>query len=456
MIDESEIISIVEKQRVFFNKGKTKDISFRVKQLKKLKSVIEKNKEEIIESLSIDMRRHPFESKISETEMIKSEINFAIKNINSWTKPKKVKTSITTFPSYGEIFPEPFGLSLIISPWNYPFQLCFVPLVGSISAGNCSLIKPSEISPNTSKLIAKIVNESFDPDFVCAIQGNVSVAKKILCQKFDYIFFTGGTLVAKHIMVAAAENLTPITLELGGKSPCIVDKDIKIDETAKRIVWGKFFNAGQVCIAPDYLLVQKEIKEELIEKIKYYIHDFYGKDPKKSSSFARIINERHFDRICKFFSEGKIIEGGSFDKKDLYIAPTLIDDVSLNFKVMKEEIFGPVLPILEYKDQKEAILIVNKFPKPLSLYFFSSNKSKQNEILKNTSSGGVCINDTILHFGERNLPFGGVGDSGIGKYHGKATFDLFSNKKSVLKRSFSFDITSLLRFPPHSKKKFKK
>ena len=411
------------------------------------------------------MNKPPLEAYTSERGMILNEIDYAVKNIKSWSKPKKVKTPLRHSHFYGVaqhflassyIYSEPYGVVLIMGPWNYPFQLTLVPLVGAVAAGNCSVLKPSEAAPHSSSVIAAIIREYFDPDFISVVEGGIETAQSLLAEKFDYIFFTGGNRVGKIIMEAAAKHLTPVTLELGGKNPCIVDNDVHVKNAAKRIVWGKFFNAGQTCMTTDYLLVNKAIKEMLLESIKKCINEFYGNDPSKSSDYARIINEKHFNRLSELLHGGDIIIGGETNADDCYIAPTVIDNVSLDHKIMEEEIFGPILPVLEYKDLEDAISIVNERPKPLALFFFSRSKRKQEKVLKETSSGCACINETFVHQLNYTLPFGGVGDSGIGKYHGKFSFDTFSNIKGVMKKPFLVDLK--LRYPPYKDKleRFKK
>jgi len=453
---QSTIGDIIQKQRNFFNSGKTRDISFRIQQLMTLRKAITENEEVILKAAASDMNKPSLEAYMSEIGTITNEVNDAIKNLNSWAKPKKVRTPLLHTHFFGfvhhflassYIYTEPFGVVLIIGPWNYPFQLTVAPLVGAIAAGNCSVLKPSEIAPHTSYAIAKIIGENFDPCYVSVIEGGVETSQTLLAERFDYIFFTGGTRVGKIVMEAAAKQLTPVTLELGGKNPCIIDSDVHIEYTARRIVWGKFFNAGQTCVAPDYLLVEKATKKKLLERIKKYIREFYGDDPSKSPDYARIINEIHFNRLSALLKEGDIIIGGDTNLAERYIAPTVLDNISLNNKIMGEEIFGPILPVIEYRDLSEAISIVNQRPKPLALYFFSKNRKHQERVLLETSSGGGSINDTFVHILSTTLPFGGVGESGIGNYHGKASFDTFSHKKSILKKTFLFDIK--LRCPPY-------
>ena len=439
------IEQIIEQQRRFFGRGDTKDIEFRRQQLEKLKTAIKNRESEIIAALHQDLHKPELEGYIELAVL--QDISFALKHLKFWMKPQKVKAPLSQFPASGYIYPEPLGNVLIIGPWNYPFSLMISPLIGAIAAGNCAILKPSELAPHTSKVLTQLINDNFDPGYIKAIEGGVETSQTLLAQKFDHIFFTGGTKVGKIVMEAAAKNLTPVTLELGGKSPCIVDSNINLKETAKRITWGKFLNAGQTCIAPDYLLVDKQIKDELISAIEQCVREFYGDDPQKSPDLARIINPKQFNRLQTLLSDGEIILGGETNPEELYIAPTLIVAPSLDSPLMQEEIFGPILPILEYNDLSEAIALINSRPKPLALYIFSQNKDVRQQILLGTSSGGVCINDTIMQVGVNELPFGGVGDSGIGSYHGKASFDTFSHQKSVLKKSFWFDLN--WRYAPY-------
>lgn len=445
-----KVSDILADQRHFFATGKTKDIDFRIEQLKLLKQAIADNEAAIAKALQGDLHKSETESYIGEIGICLEEIKYIIKNIRSWAKPKKVATPITQFLSSARIYYEPLGVVLIIGPWNYPFQLVIAPLVGAIAAGDCAVLKPSEIAPNTSHVLADIISKYFDPGFITVVEGGIETNQQLLQEQFDYIFFTGGGEVGKIVMTAAAKHLTPVTLELGGKSPCIVDADTHLEYTAKRIVWGKFMNAGQTCVAPDYLLVDKKIKNDLIEQIKKCVKEFYGEDPAKSPDYARIISQKHFNRLCGLMKAGHIIIGGDTNPDEKYIAPTVIDGVDWKDPVMEEEIFGPILPVIEYTDLSEAIALVNARPKPLALYFFSNNKQDQKRVLRETSSGGVSINDVVVQLAVSTMPFGGVGASGMGRYHGKASFDTFSHQKSVLDKSFLIDLT--LRYPPYQGK----
>lgn len=443
-----DIKTAIANQRAFFATGKTKEYKFRVAQLNKLLGLIQEHDQLILDAVHADLRKPAIEAYGSEVLGAFSEIKYVLKHLQDWMKPQKVGTPINLFPSSSYIYTEPLGVVLIIAPWNYPFALTIQPLIGAIAAGNCTILKPSEHAPHTSSAIAKIINNNFDPNFITAIEGGIETNQALLAEQFDHIFFTGGTAIGKIVMEAAAKYLTPVTLELGGKSPCIVDETCNLEVTAKRIIWGKFYNAGQTCVAPDYLLVQKNIKPVLIEKLVAQVKTFFGENPQQSPDFGRIVNDRQFDRLVSLLNESPVLIGGNSDKCDRYIAPTLIDQVSPNSKIMAEEIFGPILPILEYDQLSDAITFVNAQPKPLALYFFSSNKQNQERILQETSYGGGCFNDLIMHLGNPELPFGGVGHSGMGSYHGKASFDTFSHRKSVLKNSFRFDLK--WRYPPYT------
>lgn len=454
MLTTTPISEIISRQRQFFATGKTKEVNFRREQLQQLKAAIKESSGAILDALYADLHKPEFEGYFELA--VTQDIDYALKHLKSWVKPKKVKTPLTQFPSTGRIYPEPLGVVLIIGPWNYPFSLMISPLIGAIAAGNCAILKPSEIAPHTSKVLAEIVEATFEPEYIAILEGGVETSQQLLAEKFDHIFFTGGTRVGKIIMEAAAKHLTPVTLELGGKSPCLVDCDLNLTEAAKRITWGKLINAGQTCIAPDYLLVDKKIKSDLLAEIKKCLHEFYGDNPALSPDYARIINQNQFDRLTKLLQDGDILIGGETINSDRYIAPTVIDNVALDAPIMQEEIFGPILPVIEYENLDEALAIINNRPKPLALYIFSQNKNIQQRILQATSSGGVCINDTVMQVGINELPFGGVGDSGIGSYHGIASFNTFSHHKSVLKKSFLFELN--WRYAPYKEKveQFKK
>jgi aldehyde dehydrogenase (NAD+) len=446
-IDSSDVKSAIAKQRQFFATGSTKDWQFRTSQLQKLAQLIKDKEQEIMDAVFADLRKPPIEAFGSEILVTLSEIKYVLKHLKAWMKPQKVATPINLFPSSSYIYPEPLGVVLIVAPWNYPFALTIQPLVGAIAAGNCAILKPSEHTPHTSKVISQIINNNFDPSFIQVIEGGIETNQALLAEKFDHIFFTGGTAIGKIVMAAAAQHLTPVTLELGGKSPCIVDRECDLDITAKRIVWGKFYNMGQTCVAPDYLMVQKQVKPLLVPKLLSCIQEFFGEDPQQSPDLGRIVNERQFDHLVGLLTEGQILTGGTYDRSDRYIAPTIIDQISVDSPIMAEEIFGPILPILEYDQLPEAIAYINSQPKPLALYFFSHNQQRQAQIAQEVSYGGGCFNDIIMQLGNPELPFGGVGNSGMGSYHGKASFDTFSHRKSILKNSFRFDLK--WRYPPY-------
>lgn len=444
------IKEVVEKQRVYFTSGQTVDISFRLNALKTLKSSVCKHEKEIMEALKKDLGKAPFESYETEIGIVLEELDYTIKNLPKWARAKRIRTPVMHFKSSCRMVSEPYGISLIMSPWNYPFQLTLAPLIGSIAGGNCSVVKPSAYSPATSAVIAEILGNSFDEKYVAVIVGGREANQALLDEKFDYIFFTGSVSVGKSVMEAASRNLTPVTLELGGKSPCIVDREVNIDIAARRIVWGKFLNAGQTCVAPDYVMIHKDVKKELLNSMKKYIREFYGEHPCKNDEFPKIINDKHFRRIKGYLSNGEIIIGGDSDEKSLKIAPTILDHVKWDDPVMCEEIFGPVLPVLEFDDLSQVISSVNSRPKPLALYLFTKNKNTEARIIRSISFGGGCINDTIVHLATSYMPFGGVGESGMGGYHGKWSFDTFTHKKSILKKSNLIDVK--LRYPPYGDK----
>ena len=425
-------------------------IELRKEKLKQLLSVVIKHEQEIIDALYLDFKKPEFESILTETSYVISDIKNAIKNINNWAKPKKIIPSLFNFPSSDFILSEPYGKVLIIAPWNYPYQLALCPLIAAVCAGNQVVLKPSELTLNTSKIIAKIVAQVFDKNHVEVVEGGVDVSEKLLSQRWDYIFFTGSVAVGKIVAKAAAVYMTPVTLELGGKNPCIINADCNIKLTAKRIVWGKFLNAGQTCIAPDYLLVEEKIKLKLIEAIQLEIELAYGKNPETSPDFPRIVNAKNWERLTKFLENETILIGGETNKNDNYIAPTLLDESKIDSLVMKDEIFGPILPIISYQNETEIEAIISKYEKPLALYVFSTNSKWAKEMMTKYSFGGGCINDTIIHFSNDKLPFGGVGNSGIGAYHGKLNFDTFSHKKGIVKKGLWLDLT--LRYAPYQNK----
>lgn len=445
-----QIPELLKSQHDFFQTGKTKDVDFRKQVLKKLLQTIQRKEDKICEALYKDFKKPKFESVATETAIVIKELKLAIKNLRHWSKPKRVPASLLNYPSSDWIYSQPYGTVLIIAPWNYPFQLVISPLIGAIAAGNTVVIKPSDHAPHTAQLLEEIINSLFQKNHVALIQGDVAVSQELLYHKWDYVFFTGSVPVGRIVARAIAEHLTPCTLELGGKNPTIVDETAKVKLAAKRIVFGKFINAGQTCIAPDYVLVHEKIKNTFITALKVEITRFYGNNPKSSKDFARIINQKEYNRLLSLIDQEKIVIGGEMDPDDYYISPTVIVNPSLNSKIMQDEIFGPLLPVLVYQTENDIDLILKKFPNPLSVYIFSTRKKFAEKMIQKYSFGGGTINDTLVHFINEKLPFGGVGNSGMGGYHGKYTFDTFSHKKSITKRANWLDIP--LRYAPYKNK----
>ena len=444
------IPSILQQQRTYFKTQQTKDVLFRISVLKKLKQEIVKREEDIYDALKKDFNKSAFESFMSEYGIVISEINLVLNNLKSWSKPKRVKPSMLTFPSTDYIYKEPYGTVLVIAPWNYPLLLSIEPLIMAIAAGNTVVVKPSELTTHTSQLVTDIISLVFDEKHATSIQGGIPISTQLLEQKWDYIFFTGSVPVGKIVAKAAAKHLTPVTLELGGKSPCIVDDTIDLKLAAKRIVWGKFFNGGQTCISPDYIIAHSSIKNGLIEALKTEIIITYGENPKESQDFPRIINQKNTHRLSELLKGVNIVYGGDHDIEKCYVAPTLVDNPSLDSIMMQDEIFGPILPILTYNNEEDIDKVISNYDKPLSLYVFSKNKVFTNKIISRYSFGGGAINDPLIHFGNHRLPFGGVGASGIGAYHGKHGFDTFSHHKSISKRGTWFDPP--VRYAPYKGK----
>lgn len=440
------ISQLVENQRSFFQSHVTHDISFRIEGLKKLKAAIKDFEKEICTALYKDLNRSEFDSYATEIGFIYQEISHAIENVKEWSEPRDVSTPAVHWPASSTVYPQPRGVTLTIGPWNYPFQLVISPLVGALAAGNTAILKPSEMALEVSKVIAAMIKKHFVPEYVAVVEGGIAETTALLKERFEYIFFTGGKVVGQVVLEAAAKHLTPVTLELGGKSPCIVDDEVNMDIAARRITWGKFFNAGQTCVAPDYLLLPKSLEVKFLERMRHYINKFYSVNPLKNTQYGKIINERHFTRLKGLMDEGKIEIGGKVDDKNCKIEPTVIGNVSLSSKIMADEIFGPLLPVITYDGLDEAISLVKNHPNPLALYFFSKNKKHQERIIKEIPFGGGCINDTLVHLGVPDLPFGGIMESGMGGYHGKFSFDTFSHYKGILKKSFLVDVP--VRYPP--------
>lgn len=423
------------------------DIKQRREKLKQFLELISKKEAEITDALKKDFKKPEFETFLTEIYMVQSDLRDLIKNMVSWSKPKKVSSSWINFPSSDYIYREPYGKVLVISPWNYPFQLALCPALAAFAAGNSVVLKPSELAPNTASLLSSMIREVFDVKEVVAVLGDKEISKNLLQKKWDYIFFTGSPKIGKEIAKAAAENLTPITLELGGKNPCIVDRSAKIELAAKKIVWGKFLNAGQTCIAPDYLLVDERIRVKLTEALQKEIKNFYTENSIESPDYARIINKDHFNRLSKLLQNQEVIFGGSQNADDKFLEPTLVLNPNLSSDLMQEEIFGPILPIISYTNFQEVEQIINSYEKPLSLYVFAEEKNFSEKVIQKFPFGGGCVNDLIIHFSNKNLPFGGVGESGIGSYHGKKSFLLFCHQKSILKKSTVLDLAP--RYAPY-------
>lgn len=440
------ITEILEAQQLFFESHATLNIDFRIRQLKKLKLSFAKYERELINALKADLGKSEFDAFTSELGLAQKEISYHIRNLKNWAKPKKVSTPIFAFPSSSYIYKKPFGKILIIGPFNFPFMLTIIPLIGAISAGNVAVIKPSENTLATSAVIEKIITETFDPNYVAFVPGGVETTQELLAQRWDKIFFTGSNRVGKIVMEAAAKNLTPVELELGGKNPVVVDKDANLETAAKRIIWGKFLNAGQSCVAPDYLYVHEDIKEKLLPFLKQSVEQFYSENPHESNDFGRIVNAATVKRLSQLIQNETVFLGGDFDQEERYFSPTILTDVKKDSPIMQDEIFGPILPILTFTDLNDVITYINGKEKPLALYYFSESKKKQKEFLDKTFSGDAGINEVVIHFSNFSLPFGGVGYSGMGSYHGKHSFNTFSHSRSVMVTTTLFDLP--LRYAP--------
>lgn len=443
--------NILTSQKAFFRTQKTKNLKFRKLNLEKLKKLITENEEILYEAIEKDFGKSKFETYITEISFILKDIDYYLKNLNSLSKPKKVKTNLANQFGASKIYSEPLGCILVIGAWNYPYQLSLSPLIAALAAGNCCILKPSEVAENTMKAMAKLINENFDSDYLTVFEGGIDETTEILKLKFDKIFFTGSTKVGKIVYKAAAENLTPVTLELGGKSPAIVTKNADLDIAAKRIVWGKFLNAGQTCVAPDYILAHENIQNELLEKLKFYINKFNYEA--NSEQYTKIINQKNFNRLVKLINYDKIYIGGNFEENNLYIEPTILQNIDWNDEVMKEEIFGPILPVIAFNDFDYILNEILQHEKPLAAYLFSNNSKEKENFTNTLSFGGGCINDVVMHLGNEKLPFGGVGNSGIGSYHGKYGFETFSHQKAILDKKTWGEPD--LKYPPYSQNKIK-
>ncbi len=451
MDDFQHIIDIVQQQRSYFNSSATKLYPFRIQQLKNLKKAIQKYEIELGKALKQDLGKCDFESYVTEIGFVLHDISYTVKKLKNWMKPKRVKTPVLIQPASSKVYFSPLGVNLIISPFNYPVGLTFAPLVAAIAAGNTAVVKTSELTPNVSRVMGALIEETFQPEYIAYISGEVKETTALLEQKFDHIFFTGSPRIGSIVMSAAAKNLTPVTLELGGKSPSIIHSDANIDIAVNRIVYGKFMNAGQTCVAPDYLMVHKDIKQAFVDKLIKRITKLYGDDASKCEDYGRIVNAQHHARLISLIEQEKVVVGGQFNLKDRFIAPTVMTEVTLQDKVMQDEIFGPILPVLEYESFDDIYSVIAELPQhPLACYIFSENKSVQNELISNIQFGGGCINHCINHLVNPNLPFGGVGESGIGAYHGVEGFMRFSHRKSILKAATWPDLP--LIYPPYKGK----
>lgn len=446
-----DIHEIVESEKHFFRTGVTRGVDFRIDMLKKFRKAIIENDELISAALKADLNKQPFESYMCETGLLLEEINFHIKRLKKWSKTRRVKSGIGQLPGRSYVCPEPYGVVLIMAPWNYPVQLCLMPLVGAISAGNCAVVKPSAYAPESSRVISKLIESAFPTGFVTAVEGGRDANKALLDEPFDYIFFTGSVAVGKTVMEAAAKRLTPVTLELGGKSPIIVDETANLPLAARRIAFGKVLNAGQTCVAPDYLMIEKSVEAPFIEEYKKALADFFPDGD--MSGMVRIINDKHFERVCNILdNSGNVVIGGARDAETRFIEPAVLTDVPIDSPAMQQEIFGPVLPVLPYEKLDDCIDFIRSRPKPLALYIFSENKMNQEKVLNSCSFGGGCINDTVIHLASSHMSFGGVGESGMGSYHGKKSFDTFTHYRSVLKQG-KLDVK--LRYFPYKSGKEK-
>ncbi len=445
-----DISQIIEKQKNYLKTNETKSVSFRIGQLKKLKQAILDNQEKIVESLAKDLHKSEFETYETDIFPLVSEIRMFERNLKKWAKPRKVFTPPYLSNTSSKYQYEPYGSVLIISAWNYPFYISLLSLANALAAGNCAVLKPSELAPNSSALIREIIEETFDEKYCAVVEGGVQETTELLRKNFDFIFYTGSTKVGKIVSQEASKNLTPVILELGGKSPCIVDETANMELAAKRITWGKFLNAGQTCVAPDYVLVHESKKDELLDLVQKNIKEFFGDDAKSSPDFPRIINNKNFLRLKSLIDKDKVAFGGDSDFKELYIGPTIMKDVDFSDRVMQEEIFGPILPVISYSSLEDIVENVCRLEKPLSAYIFSESKQNQKYVIENISSGSISINSVVLHTSNPNIPFGGVGKSGYGRYHGRFGFESLSNKKSILRQYTKFDLKFC--YPPYHDK----
>jgi aldehyde dehydrogenase (NAD+) len=451
-MEKEQIQLILDQQRMFFQSGKTFDIDFRLQTLRKLRKLIMEYEPEIIDALWKDFHKPEFEVVATETRFVLQEMNLAIRKLRRWSRPRWAKIPLTHFLSWNYSIPQPYGVVLILSPWNFPLQLSFVPLLGALAAGNCVILKTSRQVPQIGAVMEKIL-QHFPTEQVALIQGDHTISEYLLDHPFDYIFFTGSCRVGKYVMEKASRNLIPVSLELGGKNPCVVTASARLDYAARRIAWGKFMNAGQTCICPDFVMVEKSVKDRFITFLEKELAAFYGKEPQKSPHFPRVINRENVERLSSFLGKGEVVTGGWADPAENFFAPTILKNITPDDPVMQEEIFGPLLPVLDFEDFNEVYRIIGMYPKPLATYIFSTNKKQIREYIQRTQSGSVGINETVMQIASPYLPYGGVGCSGMGRYHGKKSFDTFSNLRAVLTKSNLLDIP--LRYPPYSSKKAK-
>ncbi len=443
-----ELSQLVARQRARFESGGTRPAAWRAEQLRRLRHALCAHESQLLTALHADLRKSAQEAYASELGLVIGETEHALRHLHRWMRPRRCRTPWLSWPARAYQLPQPLGVCAIVGPWNYPVQLLLSPLVSAMAAGNCAVIKASEFAPTTSRCIAELINAKFPDDYVHVVQGDASMSRTLLQQRFDHIFFTGGGAAGREVLAAAARHLTPVTLELGGKCPCVVCADASLGVAARRIAWGKFMNAGQTCLAPDYVLADKRIVEPLIESLGKALKGFYGSDPQASGDYGRIVNRRHFDRLINLLGSGRTVVGGQFNAADLYIAPTVITDVQLDRPIMQEEIFGPILPVVPYDDLDEAMAIISGRPAPLAVYLFTRDRSVHDRFIAGTRSGSVCTNDTLLQAVGSDLPMGGVGESGMGRYHGRAGFDGLSQQRTVMHRPLWFDPNS--RYPPPS------
>jgi len=447
--DPSTIPATVERLRAAFEAGHTRPLEWRRGQLQALERLLGERGDALVEALRADLAKPTLEAWATDVGAVRQEVTLARKRLGRWTRPERVSTPLELRPARSRIVREPLGVVLVIAPWNYPVQLLLAPLVGALAAGNAVVLKPSEVTPHTSAALARAVADYLDPEAVAVVEGGVPETQALLAERFDHIFYTGNGRVGRIVMEAASKHLTPVTLELGGKSPCIVDADVDVDVAARRIAWGKFLNAGQTCVAPDYLLVHEDREDELVAALERTVREFYGDDPRASADYARIVSPHHHERLAKLLDGLDIAFGGQVDPESRYIAPTVVRNVAGDSPLMREEIFGPILPVLRVPDMKSAVEFVRQGEKPLALYVFTRNSDVEEAVVRGTSSGGVCVNGTLWHLANPAMPFGGVGESGMGAYHGRHTFETFSHRKPVLTKGWRFD--PRIMYPPYSR-----